>query len=98
MLELTNGGRCISGPDAIAFFERLGDAIDDDVKTPEFCDEYEHALNRLRHEVRKSIPIPVKALKTRYTTYSCGQCGRGADAGYNFCPECGRRIGWTKET
>ena len=57
MLELTDGGRCMSGMDAIEFFERLDDVLDEDVKTEQFCDEFTWALNRLRVEVRKSISI-----------------------------------------
>lgn len=37
MLELTMGGRCIGGLDALAFLEALPDSIPEKVKTDEFC-------------------------------------------------------------
>lgn len=102
MLELTNCGYSMSGLDAIEFFEMLaaGEDIDIDAKTDEFCVEYERALNRLRYEVRKSVPVPPKVTKAKSRGcsdfYSCGQCGfslRTADlAMYKFCPNCGRGI------
>ena len=94
MLELTDGGRCVSGMDAIEFFERLDDVLDEDIKTEAFCDEFTWALNRFRAEVRKSIPIEPKTMKGRFTSYSCGQCGHGLDASDKFCSDCGRRIKW----
>ena len=94
MLELTDGGRCMSGMDAIEFFERLDDVLDDAVKTDEFCDEFTWALNRLRVEVRKSIPIEPKKMTGRVISYSCGQCGHGLSVTDRYCPECGRSIKW----
>lgn len=94
MLELTDGGRCMSCTDAIEFFERLDDVLDDSVKTEEFCDEFTWALNRFRVEVRRSIQIEPKKIKARFTSYSCGQCGHGVAVQNKFCPECGRRIKW----
>lgn len=41
MLELTMGGRAIGGLDAIDFFESLIDSIPEELKTEEFCNEYE---------------------------------------------------------
>ena len=102
MLDLTNDGLMCSGINAVEFFERLASSedIDIDAKTPEFCDEYDCALNRLRYEVRKSVPIPPKIIKALYRSqsnrYSCGHCGfdlRPSDlAIYKFCPNCGREI------
>lgn len=91
MLDLTMGGRCISGIDAIAFFESLPDSIPDEVKTEEFCRDYEYALNRLKCEVRKSIPIAPKTNQGKFTDYSCGQCGHVLDPNDKYCPNCGRR-------
>lgn len=98
MLELTNGGRCVSGEDAVTFFESVPDLLDDAVKTEVFRINYERALNRLRYEVRKSVPIAPKIQKQRFTSYSCGQCGGGLEPGVdNYCPHCGRKIvDWTK--
>lgn len=53
MLDLT--GKCCGGIEAIEFMESLADIIDEDVKTEEFCEEYEAALNRFRYEVAKNI-------------------------------------------
>ena len=94
MLDLTMGGQMVSGPDAIKFMEGLADVFDEDVRTEEFCDEVECALNRFRYEVRKSVPVPVKVTKLRYTTYDCGQCGHGVRPGDAYCSQCGRKIGW----
>ncbi len=96
MLELTDGGRCMSGPDAVEFFERLADMIDEDIRTDDFCDEYTWALNRLRYHVRQSLPVPVKVSRVKGTTYSCGKCGHGLRPnGNGFCPKCGCAIDWS---
>lgn len=102
MLDLMDGGRCMGGIDAVEFFEQLaaGEDIDIDAKTPEFCDDYEHALNRLRYEVRRSVPMPPKVIKAisrgQSNRYSCGACGfalRPSDlAIFKYCPNCGREI------
>ena len=94
MLDLQDGGRCMSGLDAVEFFEKLADLIDEESRTEEFCDEYTWALNRLRVLVRDDIPIPVKKYKARYTEYMCGQCGHGVRIGDGCCNQCGRRIKW----
>lgn len=102
MLDLTIGGLCMGGIDAVEFFEMLaaGEDIIEDAKTEDFCDEYERALNRLRYEVRKSVPVPPKVIKAKYSGhdvfYSCGACGFGFKRSdlplYKFCPNCGRAI------
>ena len=94
MLDLQDGGRCMSGPDAVEFFEKLADVIDDEAKTEEFCDEYTWALNRMRCEVRQSVPVRPKKKGKRITYYTCGQCGHGVGYGDNYCNECGRKIDW----
>lgn len=94
MLDLTMGGRCIGGLDAVAFFEALPDSIPDAVKTEQFCNEYEWALNRLRAEVRKSIPIAPKVRKGRFIDCNCGHCGYGVDVNNKFCPKCGQAVDW----
>lgn len=94
MLDLTQVGRMVSGLDAIEFMESLPDMFDEDVRTKDFCDEFEWALNRFRYEIRKSIPIPVRAQKVRFTSYSCGQCGHVAGPGDNYCRQCGRAMQW----
>jgi hypothetical protein len=87
----------MSGLDAIEFFEALSDSIDDTLKTEDFCDEYECALNRLRYEVTKSVPVQpkvVKAYSRGHTDFiSCGACGFGLDLMFSkYCPKCGRAI------
>ena len=94
MLELTMGGRCISGLDAIALFESLPDYIPEEVKTEKFCRDYEYAPNRLRAEVRASVPTQPKVYKRRFASYSCGTCGHGLTWGQKFCPNCGRAADW----
>lgn len=94
MLELTDEGRCISGLDAIEFLERIEGVIQEDAKTEEFCRKLRWVINRVRIEVRSGIPIPVRILKGRFTSYSCGQCGHGVHAEDDYCSKCGRRIEW----
>lgn len=94
MLELTDGGRCMSGLDAIEFFEGIGDVIEEDAKTEEFCDELTWAINRLRYEVAKAIPRRVRVHKGNFTTYSCGKCAHGVRPGDDYCSKCGTKIGW----
>lgn len=95
MLEMTMGGRCMSGPDAIEFFENLGDVIDEETKTEEFCTQFTMAVNRLRYEVQKNIRFPVRESKgKRLTSYSCGYCGRGLDVNDRYCSGCGRQAQW----
>lgn len=55
----------------------------------------DRVVARLRYERDQRIPVKPKALKGRYTTYTCGNCGFGiTEIGHNFCPNCGRAIGW----
>ncbi len=97
MLELTNGGRAMSGLDAIEFYESLADMFDEDQKTEEFCNDFEYALNRFRYEIGKSVAVEPNIYKRSYTTYSCGKCGSGVRIEYKFCPNCGKAIDWTKK-
>lgn len=102
MLDLTMGGVCMSGLDAVEFLEMLPDNISDEVKDDDFCEEYERMLNRVRFEVRRSVPVPPKV--TRATSrgygdfYSCGQCGRDVDVHKKYCDRCGRAIGWDESS
>lgn len=97
MLKIT--GIMMSGENAVDFLEMLPDNIPDEIKDDDFCDEYERMLNRVRAEVRWSVPIaprvtePVSKGYGRF--YSCGQCGFGIRPDiYKYCPDCGRRIKW----
>jgi len=92
MLELT--GSCCSGLEAIEFMENLAEVIDEDVKTEEFCEQFQKALNRFRYEVAKGIGKKkkiVKATNRRLHDFSyCGKCGHGAnEPSWKFCPNCG---------
>ena len=49
MLELKGTGKCCDEIEAIEFLESLADIIDEDVKTEEFCEEYEVVLNTFRY-------------------------------------------------
>lgn len=64
MLELT--GKCCSGYEAIEFMEGLADIISEDIRTEEFCERYENALNRFRYEVAKGIGKKKKVVKAVY--------------------------------
>lgn len=94
MLELTKGGRCMGGLEALRFFETLPDMIPDEVKTETFCDEYEYALNRVRVGVSWEIPVAPGKGKGHQVLYYCGQCGHGVRAEHKYCPKCGRTIDW----
>lgn len=83
---------------AVEFLEMLPDNIPDEIKDDDFCDDYERMLNRVRYEVRRSVPVAPKVIKPisgRYmTTYSCGQCGHGVQIHEKHCHDCGRMISW----
>lgn len=97
MLKIT--GIMMGGESAVEFLEMLPDNIPDEIKDDDFCDEYEQMLNRVRYEVRKSVPVAPKITEPTSTKYSrfynCGQCGFGIRADiYKHCPNCGRAIMW----
>lgn len=92
MLELT--GVCCSGTEAIEFMESLADVIDEDIRTDEFCEEYEKALNRFRYEVAKGIGRKKKVVKAvkkgLHDLQYCGKCGFSAtEPSWKYCPNCG---------
>lgn len=92
MLELT--GVCCSGTEAIEFMESLADVFDEDIRTDEFCEEYEKALNRFRYEVAKGIGTKKKIVKAVHKGFHdlqyCGKCGFGAnEPSWKYCPNCG---------
>lgn len=94
MLNLTDGGAMMGGPEAIEFFERLDDVLDTDIKDNEFCDDFTHALNRCRYSVARDIPLEPTFHKGRYGSkydyYTCARCGYGIDTECNYCPCCGQ--------
>lgn len=100
MLELTNGGRMVSGEIAVEWLEMLPDSIPDEIKDDEFCSEFEDVLNRLRYEVKKSIAVKPKVIKAMYRRYKdlyrCGKCGSSLRDSVldNYCSNCGTMIGW----
>lgn len=91
-------GLMMGGQDAVRFLEMYQDNFPDEIKTEEFCDEYERVLNRVRYEVDRSVPVQPKKQEARVksygTFYSCGECGHGLRVEYKHCPCCGRRIKW----
>ena len=96
MLTLT--GKCTSSMSALVFLEGLIDILPDSIKTETFLDEYESALNRVRHEMSKNMGIKPKALRAKYTYlgtfYSCGNCGAALSITHEYCNKCGRLIHW----
>lgn len=91
MLELT--GMCCSGLDAVSFMERLADIFDDDIKTDDFCNDYEEALNRLRYLVAHDKGCKEKVhLDGKKPWHTCGFCGSGVQPQDDFCRKCGKRI------
>ena len=89
----------MSGIDAVEFLEMLPDNIPNEIKDDEFCAEYERMLNRVRQEVRRSVPVAPKVTnptsKRFGLFYNCGQCGFGLRVElYEYCPKCGRMISW----
>ena len=99
MLELTRGGRMIGGEAAVEFLEMLPDNIPDEIKDDDFCAQYEFMLNRVRHEVAQSIPVPAKRHQATshafHDYFTCGKCGFIVDSCTdNYCRSCGRAIGW----
>ena len=92
MLELT--GSCCRGIEAIEFMESLADIFDEDMRTDEFCEEYEKALNRFRYEVAKGIGTKKKTVKAVHKGFHdlqyCGKCGFSAnEPSFKYCPNCG---------
>lgn len=93
MLQLT--GKCCSGPAAVEFFETLAEIIPEDDRTEEFCERYEEALNRLRYEVGKSVPVPMRIrMGKRWHEYVCGKCGSVVGVHEHYCHNCGTNIKW----
>ena len=84
---MANHGMCCSFDDAIAWAERQPDS------TVKEC-----ALNRMRYERDKALPVKPKFHKgiygRKYDSWSCGQCGATiSEADWNYCPKCGYMIG-----
>lgn len=96
MLELT--GKCMGGERAIEFMGGMTQFIPEEIKTAEFMEEYESAINRFRYEVNKGI---VKAPKIQQPKYkrigeliTCGHCGYSISRLIRFCPNCGTAALW----
>ena len=82
--------------DALEFFELyLPDSLPENIKTEEFCDDYQRELNRLKYESLKHLPIKPKIEKLkRFDYHSCGGCGRVLSVNDKYCPACGTKIKW----
>lgn len=91
-------GLMMGGQDAVRCLEMYQDNFPDEIKTEEFCDEYERVLNRVRYEVDRSVPVTPKKqeakVKSYGTFYSCGECGANMAVYQKFCWKCGRAINW----
>ncbi len=98
MLALTDGGRMMGGPEAIEFFERLDDVLDEDIKDEDFCNDFTHALNRCRYSVARDIPLEPTLHKglysKKYDHYTCARCGYIIRTEDNYCPACGQLQTW----
>ena len=93
---ISESRQCMGGLECIEFFEMLPDIIPDDAKSPKFCLDYEHAMNRLRYECYKGIGKPRKINKGvkawHHDFKTCAVCGANADEPWHeFCPKCGTR-------
>jgi len=89
----------VSLEEALDYFIRyLPDSLPEEIRTEEFCNDYQFAINRLKYESLKHLQIKpdiVKALvKGRSDFFSCGRCGRSLDVNYDYCPKCGTEIKW----
>ena len=91
-LEVT--GSCMSGKDAVEWMENKCAPVILEQNDPELEEKFNKVLNRLRYEVKKTVPVPVKELRGRRVDHDCGNCGHVAFAGYEYCPNCGHRIDW----
>lgn len=93
-------GMAVSGPEAIRLLELYQDNFPEEIKTPDFCDEYERVLNRVRYAINREVPVEPKVTEAKAKSYgrfyNCGECGFGLCADiYRHCPNCGRQIKWS---
>lgn len=77
----------------------IPDSLPEEVKTDQFCEDYEKVLNRLRYSLSKHIPMKPRFQKGKYSSiydsYTCGNCGFGLRTDiYKYCPSCGQMIDW----
>lgn len=94
-----NCGLMVSLEDALDYFILyLPDTLPEEIKTEEFCEEYQRALNRIKYETLKQHPIKPQIIKAvtrgRMDYFSCGQCGNALDVNYDYCHKCGTNIKW----
>ena len=82
-------GQMMGYPDAVTWVEVH--APDEDGKS--------QVLARMRYERDKTRPVKPKFSKGKYgkqyDSWICGNCGTwGLQVSWDFCPNCGYRIGW----
>lgn len=82
---------------AVKFMADLLDKLPDAVKTPEFCQEYERAMNSIRICAAKQIKIPPRVNPPQkawhHADYVCKSCGRHLnEISEDYCPRCGQHI------
>lgn len=91
-------GRMVPLEEALNFFELyLPDSLPEEIKTEEFCLNYQRALNRVKYEALKHLAIKPKVREWtpgRGDHYSCGDCGHELVVQDNYCPACGTEIKW----
>ena len=88
----------MGGAEAIEFFERLDDVLDEDIKDEDFCNDFTHALNRCRYSVARDIPLEPTFHKgkygSKYDHYTCARCGYIIRTEDKYCPNCGQFQTW----
>lgn len=89
-------GRMVPLEEALNFFELyLPDSLAEEIKTEEFCIDYQRALNRVKYEALKHLPIKPKLREMkRFDYHTCGDCGKELRINDNYCPACGTEIKW----
>ena len=75
-------------------------SYDDAIKWAESMPDSEakdHALNRMRYERDKTLPVDPTFHKgvygKKFDHHTCGHCGVDLEVWYKYCPNCGFYIG-----
>jgi len=79
-------------------------SFDDAVIWIEECappgDRKDRAIARLKYERDKSVPVKPRFHKgqygKKYDYHTCGKCGTIVYVVNDYCPQCGRMIGWDR--
>lgn len=88
----------VSGNHAVEFLEGLPDMLPQATLTPQFCDEYERVMNRIRYECSKGKGLDVLIQKRTHGTgdlVTCRNCGFSLGLeGQRYCENCGKAQKW----